>query len=429
MANSSELSKSLAKRLSNRRLFYVCRDIERAMGSEQGLKNYYIITNYSSLASRMASQYQNIIIIKDKSTLDTAELLNHHQTIKIIKPKDFVLVFKNNAIIENICRTHKWKLLNPSSQLADKVESKVSQVEWLGNLAAFLPPHHISTCAQIQWQHKKFILQFNHSHTGSGTFLIDSQKKLKELQKKFSNRPVRIMGFISGPVFTNNNVVWGTKTLVGNISYQITGLTPFTDNKFSTIGNDFALPNILLNKKNPKGIPSGQVKQYAKIVMSIGKRLHKQGWKGLFGVDIIMDAKTKRLYLLEINARQPASTGFESQLQNVHTKQQKGSYITTFQAHFAALLGIKFQNYQLTAIQTGSQIVQRVTTDKQYKNINEYWKKLKKLASTNPAVINILPYNNTAPGSDLARIQLSEGVMAKHGYFNKLGKEIQASIC
>ncbi|MBI2037355.1 MAG: hypothetical protein HYT15_00260 [Candidatus Magasanikbacteria bacterium] len=421
MANSSQLSKSLAKRLSNHRLFYVCRDIERAIGSEQGLKNYYIITNYSNLASRMASQYQNIIIIKNKSTLDTAELLNHHETIKTIKPKDFVLVFKNNAIIEKACRTHKWKLLNPSSQLADKVESKVSQVEWLGSLAKFLPPHQISTCAQIQWQHKKFILQFNHSHTGSGTFLIDSQKKLKELQKKFSNRPVRIMDFISGPVFTNNNVVWGAKTLIGNISYQITGLMPFTDNKFSTIGNDFALPETLLEKK--------QVKQYAKIVMSIGKRLHKQGWKGLFGADIIMDAKTKRLYLLEINARQPASTGFESQLQNLHIKQQKDSHINTFQAHFAALLGIKFQNYQLTAIQTGSQIVQRVTAEKPYKNINEYWKKLKKLASTNPAVINILPYNNTAPGSDLARIQLSEGIMAKHGYFNKLGKEIQASIC
>lgn len=420
MANSSYLSKTLAKRLSKRRLFYVCRDIERTMGSA-GLKNYYIITNNSSLASRMASQYPNIIIIKDKSVLDTAGLLAHPETVKIIKPKDFVLVFKNNAIIEKICRANKWKLLNPSSQLADRVESKISQVEWLGNLAMFLPPHQIGACGEILWKKKKFILQFNHSHTGSGTFLIDSQKRLKELQQKFPNRPVRIMDYIEGPVFTNNNIVWGSKTLIGNISYQITGLPPFTENKFTTIGNDWALPTTLLNEK--------QIKQYKKIVTSVGKKLCKRGWKGLFGVDMIMDKKSGTLYLLEINARQPASTSFESQLQNLIEETQKSNHLNAFEAHFAALFDIQFRNYQLTAINNGAQIVLRVTNKTNKGETRQLWNKLKSLATKQDAILNIVPYQNTTIGSDLARIQLSKGIMAKHNVFNKLGKEIQMSIC
>ncbi len=417
MANSNELKKALAKRLSKRRLFYVCRDAERAVGDGLELNNYVVITNQTDFSKKLADQTSHIILIKDKNQLDTAELLEHPETKKIIRAKDFVLVFKNNAIIEHICRKNKWQLLNPSAQLADRIESKISQVAWLGKLNKHLPPHKIDTCKNIKWHNKQFILQFNHSHTGSGTFLIKSKKELENLQKKFPQRLVRVMNYIDGPVFTNNNIVWGNKVLIGNISYQITGLPPFTENKFSTIGNDWNLPHKLLNK-NPKGIPSGQIKQYKKIVTEIGKKLNRDGWKGLFGVDIIMDKKSGKLYLLEINARQPASTTFESQLQ--HLLAQDEGRITTFIAHFTALLGLNPANYKLIQINNGAQIVQRVT-----KNIT----KINKVNIQGSHIINTIEYKNNSLGSDLVRIQCDQGLMQKHNTLNKLGKKIQASVC
>ena len=190
--------------------------------------------------------------------------------------------------------------------MADKIESKISQIEWLGHLAKYLPKHRVDICQNIKWPGKPFILQYNHAHTGSGTLFINTKKRLNELAIKFPKRPVRISQYIEGPAFTNNNVVWDDKILMGNINYQITGLAPFTDNKFATIGNDWMLPSKVLSTK--------QIKQYKQIVTEIGRKLSKDGWKGLFGIDIIMDEKNGRLYLLEINARQPASTTFESQL-------------------------------------------------------------------------------------------------------------------
>ncbi len=411
MANSTLVNKAISKRLDKHRLFYVCRDIERAVGGSLDLKNYLIITNKNESSQTLAKQNSNIIIIKDKNQLDTAELLNHKDTKRHIKPRDFVLVFKNNSIIEKICKENKWALLNPKAELAEKVESKVSQVAWLGSLAKYLPPHKIDVCRNINWSGKDFVLQFNHSHTGSGVFLIKSKSELEKLKNKFKLRPVRTMAYINGPVFTNNNVVWGNKTLMGNISYQITGLSPFTENKFTTIGNDFALPNQILNKK--------QITRYKKIVTDIGKKLNKNGWKGLFGVDVIMDQATGQLYLLEINARQPASTTFESQLQDLELR-AKNTEVNTFTAHLAAVLGIAPGKTEIITINNGAQIVQRVTPK---------ISKLNKLKIKDPSVINILNYNNTTVGADLVRIQCSQAIMEKHNILNRLGETISDSIC
>ena len=398
MLNSNSVLKAISKRLLKRRLFYVCRDIERAVGVDLTLPNYYIIANYSEFSAKLAQQHPNIILIKEKEQLDTGDLLAHKQVENTIKKNDFVLVFKSNTLIETQCQKNGWKLLNPNSKLADKVESKISQVKWLGKLEKYLPPHKIDICENVQWNGKPFILQFNHSHTGSGTLYIDSDKKLSDLKSKFAKREVRITDFIQGPVFTNNNAVWGNKILTGNISYQITGLSPFTDNEFATIGNDWALPHKILSKK--------QILQYKKIATEIGKKLKKDGWKGLYGVDIIMDTKSGQLYLLEINARQPASTTCESLLQKMGAK----SGVSTFEAHLASLLGVTDKN-KLTEVSDGAQIIQRVTD----KN-----NKVQTLAIKDNPGINVIKYNNTSPGSDLIRWQFSKGLMKEHNVLKAL---------
>ncbi|HSR89006.1 MAG TPA: ATP-grasp domain-containing protein [Candidatus Udaeobacter sp.] len=404
------ISNNLLTILAQHLVFYVCRDLERAIGIDLSLPNYRIITNYNEFSAKLARQYANITLIKAEKQLDTASLLKHKQTQNLIKKNDFVLVFKNNVIIETECKKNGWKLLNPDSKLADKVEGKISQVKWLGSLAKYLPPCQITTCGKIKWNKKTFVLQFNHSHTGSGTFFISSNKQLNDLKAKFFNREARVMPFINGPVFTNNNIVWGNKILIGNISFQITGLSPFTENKFATIGNDWALPHQLLNAK--------QIKQYKQIATEVGKKLSRDGWKGLYGIDIIIDKKTGRLYLLEINARQPASTTFESQLQKLNTIDDKAK-ISTFEAHLASLLEVKPNNYQLTSINNGAQIIQKVTTK---------ITKIKLPQINNKSTAQIISYNNDSLESDLFRIQTSAGLMQTVNTFNKFGKEIRSAM-
>ncbi len=408
MVNSNTLGKMISKRLTKYHLFYVCRDIERAFIPETDLANYYIITNKTSYAADLARKFSNIILVENNKPMDTDELLQWAAATNTIPSKHFVLVFKNNALIEKICAQQKWRLLNPAAQLADMIEGKISQITWLGATAKkYMPAHQVTACEKVQWKQKPFILQFNHSHTGSGTFFINNARALSRLQQQFPKRPVRAVQFISGPVFTNNNIIWNKSVIIGNISYQITGLKPFTDNQFSTIGNDWALPHMLLSKK--------QFAQYKKLVRAVGVKLHARGWKGLFGVDVILNQKTGELHLLEINARQPASSMFESWLQT----RANSNGNTVFLAHLAALLNIKTKDNSIITITDGAQIVQRVT-----KKITDA-----RLRLQNPALIKAISYQNTKPGADLLRIQSSQSIMQQHNKLNTFGKNIRTALC
>ncbi len=402
--------------LNKQPVIYVSRDIERALGFDLDTQGYFIISNYTDFAKQTAKNKKNILLVKDKKMLDTWELLQHPKTKLFVNSPLIrggrggvgILVFKNTLQIEKICAENGWKLLNPPAELSNKVEEKISQIEWLGPLKKYLPSYEVQKCRDVKFTKKPFILQFNRSHTGSGTILIESKKQLDEIKKIFPEREARIARYIEGPLFTNNNIVSKNKILIGNISYQITGLKPFTDRNFATVGNDWALPHKILSKK--------QILQYKKIAYDVGKRLQKDGWRGLFGIDVVVNEKTGKLYLLEINCRQPASAVYESQLQ-LKAKSYKLKALTVFEAHLMALLGKDLKKYNLIKIKDGAQIISRITKHVSH-NTKQQIKNLQMLG------FKTISYNNTEPNSDLLRIQSKCGITKKHNEFNKTGEKI-----
>lgn len=340
------------KQLSEHPIVYVTRDIDRALGLDIDTPGYYIISNSTPFAKQLAAQKKRtqIVLIESDEPLDTRQLLEHAQAKSILDKKS-VVVFKNTKKIERICSENGWQLLNPSAELANTVEEKISQVSWLGDLTKYLPKHKITTCEKLSWDGRPYIVQFNRAHTGEGTLLIESQKQIDEVKEKFPQRDVRVTAYIAGPIFTSNNVVTKNETLVGNISYQITGLQPYTKNPFATVGNDWGVVKKLLNEK--------QQEQFRKIAIDVGNKLRTDGWKGLFGIDVVLDEKTGKLYLIEINARQPQSATYESALQREASKIHEEN--TTFELHIFALFEQESQKHSLISINDGAQIIDRKT--------------------------------------------------------------------
>jgi 8-oxo-dGTP pyrophosphatase MutT (NUDIX family) len=195
--------------------------------------------------------------------------------------------------------------------------------------------------------------------------------------------------------------------LIGNISYQITGLEPFTDRPFATIGNDWGVVKKMLTPE--------QITYYKQIAQDVGKKFFDEGWRGLFGIDVVLDEKTGRLYLLEINARQAASTTYESQLQNAgRGTRDEGREITTFEAHLASLLNLNLNKYSLILIDDGAQIIQRVTKDIPTLSVNKGME----------MDFSYILYNNTKPNSDLLRIQTPYTIIRKHNELNRNGRTL-----
>ena len=394
---------------------YVTREIERALGIVPS-ERYLIITNHTPYGESIQQQYPDFVTLVDSpaapaasvgALLGTGDLLAHPATAEIIaRTGASVLVFKNTARIEPIVRGHGWKLLNPPAAVSEKIENKLSQVAWLGELASYLPPHRLQTAKDIQWRGVPFVTQWAHGHTGGGTMLVDSEATLRAIQAKFPERRTRVTDYIQGPSFTVNVAVSPDMIAPGNVSYQITGLPPFTDSPFATVGNDWGAARSMLS--------AGELRTIRETITKLGAKMAKGSWRGLFGIDLIRDARTGRLYLIEINARQPASSTFESSLQ-MSARAAGATGMTIFEAHIAALLGEPLQ--PIITIKDGAQIVQRVTSAVKSAPASA----AEPLAAAGYETVS---YTNTEPNADLLRIQSAHAIMAGHNEFNRHGKEI-----
>lgn len=380
--------KALYNTLKEQPILYVARDVERALGLPADTPGYHILTNdtpAARAAAEEAPEHIHLVRVSEglKNTYDLLTAEAYKKLAASLKPRG-TIVFKNTFPIQRLARENSWPILNPSANLAQYVEDKVTQVEWLGEMSDRLVPFEQKKCRSIDWDGTPFILQFNRAHTGSGTRFIDSAKALSELRAKFPERPAKKIQYVKGPVFTSNNVVAPGGIFLGNISYQITGLAPFTTNAFASVGNDWRLPPLIMSED--------QKAAHDELARKIGDRLYDNGWKGLFGIDVIIDEATGELHLLEINARQPASTAFESRLELARRARGEARGISVFEAHLASLLGIETEE-PIIPLETGAQLIRR----------------------------------DPKTGDEVRRYQTDESVMAAHNELNEEGQKIAAS--
>lgn len=401
---------------------YITRDIERALGMEPN-DDYRIISNETPFSKAVRQIYPSyILLINGNKALDTGELMEDSRAIEYIKDASKgeqinILVFKNNQRIEKNAKENSWNLINPPYSLSEKIENKITQVEWLDELAKYLPSHKICKASEIKWQDKPLILQWSHGHTGNGTVLINSKSELEKIKEKFPERMARSSDYIQGPSFTMNIVVTEEKEIIlSSPSYQITGLSPFTDNDFATIGNDWSIPHTILSEEENAYIE--------KIGLEIGAQMAESGWKGLFGIDLMKDESLNKIFLIEINARQPASTTYESSLQMTNRKNSLPG-LTTFEAHISSLSGEEYNrtgkgSKSIIQLNDGAQIISRVPSNGLDKNFDK--ESIAKELMTRG--YGVIIYENTDPGTDLIRIQSSRGIIEAHQKFNARGKEI-----
>jgi len=388
-------------------LVYVVPDIERALGREP-IGDYFIIANRTPYAETIALKYPDNVKLID-GTYATSELLALPEVIRSIHAHDAdVMVFIGNALVERTAEKSGIRLIHPKAELASQIEGKISQIEWLDDLASLLPTYTVGPLKDIRYDGHPLILQFGFSHTGEGTHLIDSTEKLKVFQTKFPERLARTLRYIEGDAFTVNAVVTPHRILVGSVSFQITGLAPFTDLPFATVGNDWKLPYTILKKEEGARIEE--------IARTVGTRMQAAGWRGLFGIDVIRETKTGTIYLIEINARQPASTTLESQLQR-----KAGPSLTLFEAHIQALRGEKIKG-ELQMIRDGAQLVQRVTKKRNRETLTVDTETLSK------AGYGVIQYESNELNSDLVRITAETGIMSSRSSFNDRGDIIASSL-
>ncbi|MBI2643982.1 MAG: ATP-grasp domain-containing protein [Candidatus Wildermuthbacteria bacterium] len=306
-------------------IFYVALDPERATGTESVIPNYHVICPYKSkLTEELHSQGTPLFILEEhleKKELDrilergSYGMLQFPAVQKYIQQEEkknpvAIIVLKTSQLIEDLCEKKGWNLWTPKAEIATIFENKLSQYEKLHTAVPFVPTKIFSLKqfpSKIRAKQYPVIAQFNIGHSGGGTLLIHSLQDIKPLIEKFPERQVRVSPFLHGESYTLNGLVAKNGSVYhGSISMQLTGLKEATNNPLATVGNDFQKP--------AENLTSSQQEQIQLILEKVGQKMHQEGYIGLFGIDVLVGQKTKKVYFIEVNTHQPASISFEAKL-------------------------------------------------------------------------------------------------------------------
>lgn len=150
-----------------------------------------------------------------------------------------------------------------------------------------------------------FVVQFGHGWAGNTTFRISGKDQLKDLTTRFPYTVVKVSKFIPGFAVLNNCCIYQGSVLQSDPAIQIDGISALSKNPAATCGRQWPVPKF--EKKNTLRIRD--------ISLKVGKLLHTNGYRGLFGLDFIMDEEKDRVYLSEVNARMTASIPFYTKLE------------------------------------------------------------------------------------------------------------------
>ncbi len=307
-------------------LFYASRDIERSVGMENLIENYfpiciensYIEEQLSAKGLKIFCAEKNNVKVAPKTTLN---LLKHKECLNWINSIAsgkvfFTQFFQFNEPAYKIVEKAGGKVLNNHSSLNRIFENKISQYQKLRETLVNIPKTIIAEAGKISFAEAEsklgstIVVQMDVSHTGAGTYFIDGEVEFNILMQKLSGNFLKFSEYIKGDSYTINGCIAGGKIFVAGLQYQITGIPELTLGKGSTVGNDWSYANSLDNDLKQKVFNQ---------TSCVGEILKANGYRGLFGIDLII-SRSGDIFVIEINARQTANIPMQTKLELLHNQ-------------------------------------------------------------------------------------------------------------
>ena len=354
-------------------IIYFVRDAERALGLENLLENYYIVCiEKGYIVDQLEQKFPGHILCTQKENIElksnsTLDLINNEKVQERIKKvagaegKFYAQLFHFNAPAYLKLQNLGGVVLNNKAELNRQFEDKISQFKFFKDIAIQTPKAEIANLNELNFaavqekfsninesSSRKIVFQLDRAHTGTGTFIIENEDEFNNFKAEYDGNTVKVSEFIDGESYTINACITSKGVAVQGLQYQITGIPELTLGKGSTVGNDWSYANQL----------SDEIKNNIhQCVKNIGEAISKSGYKGLFGVDLMIH--NNQIYIIEVNARQSANIPLQTKLE------LKANQTPLLLMHLAEFLGIENDITLETKIPPleGSQIFLRAKSD------------------------------------------------------------------
>ncbi len=194
------------------------------------------------------------------------------------------------------------EVIHPSAKLRARLDSKIVTTE-IGNrarvpsvpnvLARAKTYDELKAHAEKAGLGKQLVVQTPYGDSGRTTYFVNSRDDWDKHAEAMQNEQLKIMKRIRPLEVCVEAVITRHGTLVGPYVASLVGypeLTPYTG---GWCGNDI-YPSVLNEKQRRKA---------SKMTQRLGAELAKEGYRGFFEVDYLMDVDTGELYLGELNPR------------------------------------------------------------------------------------------------------------------------------
>ena len=234
--------------------------------------------------------------------LTNAEVRAHIDaaTPRGVRPKVAMVFF--NSETEDICKELGYDLILPAASLRQHLDSKIVTTR-LGNEAGAPSVPNVLTriddwaglqaVAQKAGLGDELVVQTPYGDSGKTTFFISSEADWKKHSADIVGEEIKVMRRINNRPVAVEAVLTRCGTIVGPFMSELIGYKRLTPARGGWCGNEM-FPEVL----------TGESRRIAtQLVRRLGDRLAKEGYRGFFEVDVLVDTDTGEVYLGELNPR------------------------------------------------------------------------------------------------------------------------------
>ena len=233
-------------------------------------------------------------------------LLQHKEVIDFItsrggKPKLVFLMFDEKT--ERLCKEQGWDVWFPKASLRNRIDNKIETVR-IGDKAGV--PSVPNTLSEIESYEQlqevakaaklgtDLVLQSAYGDSGHTTFFIKSASDFRKHQHEIIGQgEIKVMKRINCRGSAIEACATKNGTIVGPLMTELVGFSELTPYRGGWCGNEIFATSFTAKLRE-------KAKTYTHL---FGEQLRKEGYRGYFELDFLIDQKSREIYLGELNPR------------------------------------------------------------------------------------------------------------------------------
>ncbi len=280
------------------------------LGLDRWVRNFTYVTYYDA----WDGNHPRVITPKDKPYVEFESgeeinnwLLKNAEVRALMRPapggpRPKVAMVFFNAETEAICDELGYDLILPSAALREHLDSKIVTTQ-LGDEAGAPSVPNVLTrvedwagvvaAAEGAGLGTDLVLQTPYGDSGKTTFFVAAEADWDKHADDIVGQDVKIMKRITNRPVAVEAVLTRHGTIVGPFMSELTGFAELTPYRGGWCGNEM-FPEVLTGDRRA---------QATQLVRRLGDRLGREGYRGFFEVDVLVDLDSDEVYLGELNPR------------------------------------------------------------------------------------------------------------------------------